>query len=178
MRWEALFADMEAQLAAAEAAEVAVQVADLTRAERATVTLDGRLRAAVGLRVTVRVRGGDLVPGTVLDVARQWVLIGEASRRALVPTAALDAVMGLPPTSQPDEGVVARRLGLGHALRALARDRAAVRVTTDGGQVVGRVERVGADHVDLTVADDPVAARSRDGLWSVPFASVQVVRSG
>ncbi|WP_298460346.1 hypothetical protein [uncultured Cellulomonas sp.] len=178
MRWEALFADLEAQLAAAEAAEVTAQVAEVTRAERATVTLGGRLRAARGGAVTVRLRGGELVTGTVLDVAGQWVLTGDGPRRALVPLAAVDAVRGLAPASHPDEGVVSRRLGLGHALRALARDRAAVRISTDGGQVTGRIDGVGADHLDLTVADDPSQARTRGAVWSVPFVAVRVVRSG
>ena len=68
-----------------------------------------------------------------------------------------------------------RRLSLGHALRALARDRVLVRVLAQGVEITGRMERVGADHVDLMVGcGDP-----RNGeLWTVPFASLQAVRSG
>jgi hypothetical protein len=177
MRWEALFADMEAQLAAAHAAELTAQVADLTRAERATVAFHGRLRAAQGRAVAVRVRGGELVDGTLLDLADEWLLVGEGTRRALVPSAAVTAVGGLPHHTQPDGGGVGRRLGLGHALRALARDRAPVRIATDGADVVGRVDAVGADHLDVTALD----GGRRDGThatWVVPFAAVRVVRSG
>lgn len=179
MRWEALFADMEAQMAAARTAELEAQVADLTRAERATVTLAARLRAARDTAVTVRVRGGETATGTVLDVAEEWLLLGDDPRRVLVPLAAVDGVAGLPVQAHPAGGVVARRLGLAHALRAVARDRVPVRVSTDGGQVTGRVERVGADHLDLTVTDAPADARGGDGrAWSLPFATLRVVRSG
>jgi hypothetical protein len=180
MRWESLFADMEGQLEAANAADLLAGVPDLTRAERATVTLAGRLRAARTGPLVVRVRGGELVSGTVVDVADQWVLLGAGSRRALVPLAAVTGVRGVEPASHPDTGTVARRLGLGHALRALARDRAPVRVLTLGGESSGRLDRVGADHVDLTVV--PPDGASRGGAaatsWTIPFAAIDVVHSG
>ena len=179
MRWEALFADMEGQLAAADAADLLAGVPDLTRAERATVTLTARLRAAGTGSVVVRVRGGELVTGAVLDLSEQWVLLGDGPRRALVPTAAVTGVRGLEAVSQPDGGVVARRLGLGHALRALARDRTAVRVATAGAVVAGRVDRVGADHVDLVaVVDGPGRAGPSGTAWAIPFAAIDVVHSG
>ncbi len=181
MRWEALFADMEAQLDAVRAAELAADVADLTRAERATVALTSRLRAAQDTVLTVRVAGGEPVSGIVVEVAEQWLLLADGPRRALVPMTAVAAVADLPVTAQPSAGVhVSRRLGLGHALRALARDRVVVRVATHGGELVGRLDRVGADHVDLTVGGE--AARARPGAavtaWTVPIAAIRVVRSG
>ena len=190
MRWEALFADMEAQLAAAQAAELAAQVADLTRAERATVDLTSRLRAAQGAQVTVRVGTAESVPGTVLEVAPQWLLLGDGPRRALVPLTALSAVGGLPVAAVAAHGaahgMVARRLGLGHALRALARDRTVVRVAVDGAELVGRLDRVGADHVDVTTVTADAAARRSparaaghgSAAWTVPLAAIRVVRSG
>lgn len=171
MRWEALFADLEAQLDASGAADLAAEIADLTRAERATVELVDRLRAAQGGHVTVVVAGGDTVAGELLEVAAHWVLVGEGTRRALVPLGAVAAVGGLPARSAPSPGEVARRLGLGAALRGLARDRVTVRVATEGVDLAGRIERVGADHLDLAVAV-PGAA-----LWAVPFAALRVVRS-
>ena len=66
MRWEALFADLEAQLEAARSAELSADVAELTRAERATVELSSRLRSAHGQVLTVR-SGPARVTGTVLD---------------------------------------------------------------------------------------------------------------
>lgn len=171
MRWEALFADLEAQFDASDGADLAAEIADLTRAERATVALADRLRAAQGSGVTIVVAGGDTVAGQLLEVAAQWVLVGEGTRRALVPLGAVTAVGGLAVRSAPSDGEVARRLGLGAALRALARDRVTVRVATDGFELTGRVERVGADHLDLSVAAPSGA------LWAVPFAALRVVRS-
>jgi hypothetical protein len=181
MRWEALFADMEAQLDAARAAELAAEVADLTRAERATVALAGRLRAAHGTHLTLRVAGGEAVAGTVLEVAEQWLLLADGPRRALVPVAAVQVLADLPVATRPSgHAQVSRRLGLGHALRALARDRAVVRLTADGVEAVGRLDRVGADHVDLTVGAE--GSRPRPGAvgtaWTVPLGAIRVVRSG
>lgn len=174
MRWEALFADMEAQLDAARTADLVVEVAELTRAERATVSLFDRLRAARGEPLTVRTHGGEQVTGVLRDAATQWILLDAQGRSSLVPLGAVTAVRGLTRHSAGAAGVVERRLTLGHALRALARDRAVVQVVTDGGELTGRVERVGADHLDLAVGH----VETRDGEpWAVPFAAIRVVRS-
>ncbi|RYV50176.1 hypothetical protein [Pengzhenrongella frigida] len=175
MRWEALFADMEAQLEAAQAAERVVEVADLTRAELAGVELGDRLRAALGAEVRISVAGGHVVAGQLLEVAAHWLLVAEGPRRALVPLAAVAAVRGLPARSAPATGEVARRLGLGYALRALARDRVAVRIVADGTELAGRIERVGADHLDLATGVDGGTGAAQ--LWAVPFVSIRVVRS-
>ena len=174
MRWEALFADMEAQLDAVRTADLAAEVAELTRAERATVGLSDRLRAARGSPVTVRLHGGEHISGLLVDVAHQWFLLDDRGRRALVPCAAVAAVRGLTRHSAAAAGAVERRLTLGHALRALARDRSVVQVATDGGELTGRVDRVGADHLDLAVGHE----ETRGGEpWAVPFAAIRVVRS-
>lgn len=175
MRWEALFDDLESQLAAVELAERTATVGDLVRAERATVTLDGRLRAVRGARLALRLRGGELVPGELLDVAREWLLLGEAGRRVLVPRHAVAAVAGLGPQVEPEPHGVLRNLSLGHALRALSRDRVPVRVSASGVEVAGRVDAVGADHVDVTTLDE--TGRPREGVWVVPLAALDAVAS-
>src|SRR6478735_7614549 len=69
MRWETLFADMEAQLAAAD------------RAERATVHLADRLRESVGRSQRVRIAGGEPLEGDLVDVADQWLLLAQGAER-------------------------------------------------------------------------------------------------
>jgi hypothetical protein len=174
MRWESLFADMEAQLAAARFADVRADVAELARAERASITLAARARASVGRPVRVLVGGSDVVEGEVIDAAPEWLLLATSPlRRALVPLGAAAAVEGLAPHAAPAPGKVESRLGLGHALRALARDRVAVRVRAGDADLTGRIERVGADHLDL--AD---VGGARHGGWAVAFATLRVVQTG
>ncbi|MBO9555533.1 hypothetical protein [Cellulomonas sp.] len=174
MRWETLFADMEAQLDAARAAERQVQVAELTRAERATVTLADRVRASRGSRVRLLVLTGESIEGELVDSATEWLLVApSAVQRVLVPVAAVAAVSGLAAHGAPPAGATERRLGLGHALRALARDRMTVRVSAQGADVVGRVERVGSDHLEIGATHE-LAGR----VWTIPFASLAAVRSG
>ena len=174
MRWESLFADMEAQLAAGRLADVRADVAELARAERASITLAARARASVGCSVRVLVGGVDIVEGELIDAAPEWILLATSPvRRALVPVAAAAAVDGLAPHAAPAAGAVESRLGLGHALRALARDRVVVRVQAGSADLTGRIERVGADHLDLADVDGP-----RRGVWAVAFGTLQVVQTG
>jgi hypothetical protein len=174
MRWESLFADMEAQLAAARLADVRADVAELARAERASITLAARARSSAGRQVRVLVGGSDVVEGELIDAAPQWLLLATSpARRALVPLRAAVAVDGLAPHAAPYAGSVESRLGLGHALRALARDRVAVRVRTGDVDLTGRIERVGADHLDLAEVDG-----ARRGAWAVAFATLRVVQTG
>ncbi|GEK21598.1 hypothetical protein [Cellulomonas xylanilytica] len=173
MRWESLFADMEAQLAAGRLADVRADVAELARAERASVTLGARARASVGRPVRVLVGSADVIEGQLIDAAPEWLLVATSPvRRALVPLTAAAAVGGLAAHAAPAAGAVESRLGLGHVLRALARDRAVVRVRAGSADLTGRIERVGADHLDLAEIGG-----ARSG-WSVAFATLRAVQTG
>ncbi|MBD7918044.1 hypothetical protein H9657_07090 [Cellulomonas sp. Sa3CUA2] len=150
-RWEQLFTDLEGQLAAGRAEEARWDVAELTRAERGRVALSDRLRAATGARLRIVTAHEEPLDGVVVDAGAQWVLLDlGAGRRAVVPTAAVRTVEGLGAGVAPAAGRLESALGLGHVLRALARDRTVVTVRTDAGEVTGRLDRVGADHLDLT----------------------------
>jgi hypothetical protein len=168
-RWALLFADLEGQLAAREAAERDEVVAELTRAEQAAISFPDRWRAALGTAVTVGLADGEAVTGVVRRVAEEWVLLdgrGASGRvEHLVPLPAVAAVVGLgrhavPSTARTDS------LGLGTVLRRLQRDRARVVVRTTGGPAVGRLARVGADHLDLEETDGPPRLRV------VPFSAL------
>lgn len=172
VRWEQLFEDLEGQVRAARTADARADVAELVRAERSAVHLVDRLRAAVGRPVRLELDRADPVDGTVVEAATEWVLVADgAVRRALVPVGGIVGVHGLDPHAAPPPGRVEQRLGLGHALRALARDRATVRVEATGRVWRGRLERVGADHVDLSVGPEVRAATA----VTVPFAALRVV---
>lgn len=175
MRWDALFADMELQLAAAEAVDREAEVAELTRAERGSVDLVDRLRAAVGRDVVLWLTQAAL-RGTLVDVGPTWVLLTDGGREHLVPLAAVASASGVGPLSAAPAGEVHRRLGLGHALRAVSRDRSAVRVVTSGGVLDGRIDGVGADHVALALVQ-PDSARPTGEVRLVPFGALQVVSS-
>ena len=149
VRWDDLFEDMEAQLAAMTRSELDARVEDLTRAEHAGVALGARLRASGGTAMTVALDDGTLVRGRVASAAEHWFELEEGVRRHLVPLRAVAWVQGVAPLAAPGAGVVERRLGLAPALRALARDRVRVLVLTRGGTVAGRIARVGKDYVEL-----------------------------
>jgi len=173
VRWEALFADLEAQLDAARRADLQADLGERVRAERASVALVDRVRAATGAHLRVWVAGGGVCEGEVVEVATQWLLLADGVRRVLVPAGAVAGVDGLPTVAAPPAGIVERRLSLGHALRALVRDRAAVVVVADGFELTGRLERVGADHVDVM----PLHGRA-SVVRAVPFTALRAVRSG
>jgi hypothetical protein len=169
-RWALLFADLEAQLQAEEATERDGAVAELTRAEQATVLLADRVRAAEGRVLRVELADGEALDGRPAHVATSWFQL-DATRaqgrvQHLVPLTAVASVLGLGPHSVPSTSRT-DRLGLGGALRGLQRDRVRVQVRTSAGTVLGRVARVGADHLDVEELD-----RARPGLRVVPFAAL------
>jgi hypothetical protein len=136
------------------------------------VHLADRLRAAVGRTVRLELDRAEPVDGTVVEATGEWVLVADgATRRALVPVGGIVGVQGLDPSVAPPAGRVEQRLGLGHALRALARDRVTVRIEVTGTRWRGRLERVGADHVDVSVGPDVRSAT----VVTVPFAALRVV---
>lgn len=168
MRWNDLFADLEAQMGAAEHAQFRAEVQDLTRSERATVELAARLLSARGVSISLTLSDGELVRGILVDAAAQWLLVGAMGPQTLVPLSAVVMVSGLPPRST-ELTEVDRRLGIGHALRALARDRARVIVHTGAGSVSGLIGAVGADFIELSTTVGSSVA--------VPMSAITRVRS-
>jgi hypothetical protein len=183
MRWDDLFGDLEAQLDAAAAAAVDAEVADRSRRESALLTMAERLGGSLGGRVGLHVVGAGRIDGRLVEVSAEWLLLaGDAGAQVLVTMSAVQSVTDLTPTSEPTSATAAGqrvRLGLGVALRAIARDRSPVVVhLTGGGTVEGTLERVGADFVELT--EHPAAEvrpRRAGAVRTVPFAAVALVRS-
>lgn len=150
MRWDLLFADLVAQLDAGDAQADAHVLADLTRAEQATISLADRLRASThGAPVGVRLADGSRLTGQVRAVAADWFLVGDGARRHVVPLPAVTVIDGLAAHAVPGPAGPGAGRGLPALLRTLMRDRAVVRVRTLVGELDGRVARVGKDHLDL-----------------------------
>jgi hypothetical protein len=163
MRWERLFADLEARLEAEERAAAEGEVADLVRAERARLVFRDRLQAHLGESLTWSLVTGDPpLTSRLQDVGADWVLVASASRELLIPIAAVQSVAGLSRFTAPEAGAVARRLRIGVILRGLSRDRALVKVQLQGDQrVTGTIDRVGVDHFDVAVHPDDEPRRDR-----------------
>jgi hypothetical protein len=183
MRWEELFDDLEAQLAAAEAAELAREVAERSRIAVGELRVVDRIVGSVGHPVVVTVLGCGVVRGVLRDAGNDWLLLEEhGQREVLIATAAVLGITGLGAASQVpgSEGEVGRRLDLRRALRGLARSRTGVGLRlVDGSAVAGTIDRVGADHVEL--AEHPAGEARRAGavrqVRLVPLTAVALVRS-
>jgi hypothetical protein len=184
MRWDDLFRDLEAQLDAAEASERDAEVADRTRRETALLGLVDRARAAAGHPVVLRVLGAGAVEGVLAEVGSQWLLLTEtAGREVLVSLPAVVSLAGMRAWSEApgSGGQVFARLGLGSALRGIARDRMPVQVwLTDASVLSGTVDRVGADFVEVAEHGAGEARRRGEvtGVRTVPFAALALLRSG
>ncbi|MCU1594933.1 MAG: uncharacterized protein JWO12_2325 [Frankiales bacterium] len=183
MRWDELFADLEAQLEAAAAAELAGEVRDRTRREHSLLGLVDRLRASSGHTLAVLTQGAGTVHGRLLDVGSDWILLEETSRsELLLSTAQVLGISGVGVRSDVPgaEGEVARRLDLRWALRGLARSRIGVQVVlVDGSVLAGTIDRVGADHVDLAehAAGEARRASAVRQVRVLPLPALTAVRS-
>jgi hypothetical protein len=168
MRWDALLADLQAQWDAAMRSEDDAMIRELAEAEAAGTRFGDRLRARRDHELTVRLVDASDRRGRLVDVARDWLVLADGDRRSLVPVAAVVAAWPLGGTA-PDPGPIERGLSLGHVLRALAAEGAAVVVRTVAGDHRGRLVRVGADHADLHTAA---------GVVTVPWSALCSVDSG
>ena len=181
MRWRALFDDLEGQFDAAQAAELAAEIADRARREAALLSLADRLRAACGAQSQAHVIGVGALRGRLSDSGPGWLLLEvDGGAEVLVPLPAVQGLVGLGARTAPvDDSPVARRLDLRWALRGIARDRAAVTLgLRDGTLLTGTLDRVGLDHVDLAehgLAEARRAAAVRQ-VRLVPLDAVALVR--
>lgn len=179
MRWDRLFDDLEAQLALDDVRELESEVADRTRRERALLDVHTRLLANLDAPHAALRLPGRVVAGRLVDVGPDWALVETAPERpVLVALPAVRAVSGIGPGARTPS-VVARRFGIGAALRAVSRDRAAVEVAdVDGHPTTGTIDVVGADHLELAehAADETRRTANITGRLIVPFWSLGSVR--
>ncbi|SDO16176.1 hypothetical protein SAMN05660199_01399 [Klenkia soli] len=178
MRWEQLFADLDAAFEAEEAADERAAAGSRARAETGAVRWVDRLRGALGHPVRVGCRGAGSVTGRLLDVGPDWLLLADdRGREVLVAAGAVRVVGGLGATTAAavEEGAVARSWDLRRAVRGLARDRAPVQCRLDDGTVLtGTIDRVGADFLELAEhhLDQP---RRRGAVRSVQVVLLDAV---
>lgn len=180
MRWELLFADLEAYAEAAERQAFDSDVADRGRAERAVLTLGDRLRGHLGGELRFRLLiTGDRVSGRLADVGGDWVLLDDGGS-VVLSLAAVAGVDGLSRLAAPEAGMLARNVRIGVVLRRLGRDRAPVRLTLlDGTTFTGTIDRVGADHLDLArhPADESRRVGAVRGVTVIRLDALALVRS-
>jgi hypothetical protein len=185
MRWEALFGDLEGQLDAERQADLRAEVADRTRAEWSALSLLDRLRGQPGQELTCWLLDGRQVGGRLAETGDDWILLDDTpvdglGAELLVPVRAVTSIAGLGPPAAPERRApTGRRLPLTVILRGLARDRARVRVALIGSdQLIGRVGRVGSDHLELTLgSDDPIGGGPDPvRMRTVRTASIATIR--
>ncbi len=179
VRWDRLFDDLEAQLDAADAADLAGEVQERTRIERGHVVLADRLDAWRGQALTVHLAGGCRLDGPLLDAAAEWLVLGGVAPTLVV----LDAITGLSGLGSAAAGTgrdsVRRRYSLVAVLRAVARDRSPVRAgLVDGTVLTGTVDAVAADHLDLAehAGDEPRRPAAVRGVRAVPLRALATVQ--
>ncbi|MDO5634923.1 MAG: hypothetical protein Q4G34_08665 [Micrococcus sp.] len=181
MRWDGLFADLEAQWQEAQSAPVLAEARELTRGEWAAITLTQRLRAATGREVRLSLAHGEPLVLSVQVVGDSW--IGGLSRAGQSCIVQLDHVLAV-------EGQLGAArvldspsgpLRWGAVLRSLARARAAVEVLGRDGRVLaeGTIDRVGQDHIDVArhARDDARRAAALRGSMTVAWHGIAMVRS-
>jgi hypothetical protein len=184
MRWQQLFADLTAQFDEAEAAGELAESASRARAELGAVPLAGRFAGSTGARVRLRCRGVGQLEGVLVDAGPDWLLLADergAETVVAVSTVTSAAGLGRRTSSEEDDGRPRVQFDLRLVLRAMARDRSAVVLTTDDGVVLtGTIDRVGADFVELAehALGEPRRAAAVRAVHAVALAAVSVVRRG
>lgn len=180
MRWARLFDDLDAQADAAERSELLAEAAELQRLELSRQPLAGRFRAATGVQVSLQA-AGLVVTGSVSRVGAGWVLLETAAAETLVALDAVSWVERLPGAVDSRTDAAEQRLGLGHVLRRLSRDRAVVALRLrDATTITGTLDRVGSDFVDVAEHPADVVRRAADvtRVRTLPFSALAVVRPG
>ena len=186
VRWEGLFADLEGQLAAEERRELDSEVAERTRRERALVDLTARLAASRGSALAVDLAGGRRIEGTLSDHGDGWLLLAAAAAGrpgAAARCSCRSPAWSLSPGSRRRSERGRDRPPVRARLRAAGPRPRPARpwpcCSRGGGELVGTVDVVGADH--LVLAEHPEGeARRRENvrrLVTVPVAALLAVES-
>jgi len=181
MRWNDLFADLEAQLQFGHWEAVEQEAAELTRGVWAELTMMDRLRGALGQRVQMVLADGRIQAIDLKAVGPAWVGgLDEASSVIIL----RNAILGI--DSELNRAVVpSRPLQAGPSVlaiyRALARRREPVQVVSMQGTALaeGTIDRVGKDHIDVAMhaRDEFRRSSSVRGWRIIPTDAIQLVRA-
>ncbi len=183
MRWDALFEDLDGQLAAAELATIESEVSERVRMEQSGIEFADRLRGQLERNLRIRVESAAVFSGRVVFVGSEWLVLQDGTRSILLPFQGLQSIEGLGRFSATEKSVGRQRLGMASAFRALARDRSRVAIWLRGSDrsstLSGTIDRVGRDFMEVAIA--PTGEfRSADNVSSVnaiPFSAVMAVSS-
>lgn len=181
MRWNDLFADLEAQLEFGQWEAVEQDAAEMTRGMWAELSLMDRLRGALGQQIRVVLLDGRVQSLELRSVGPTWVG-GIAESGAVL--FSRDAILGVEGPLQRAT-VPSRPLQAGPSLasiyRALGRRREVLQVLGKHGEIVaeGTIDRVGKDHFDVAMhaRDEFRRATSVRGMRVIPFEAVLLVRA-
>ncbi len=167
----ALFDDLEGQASALYEIERDEELLDRSRAEYHQVTLDSRLVASIGARLTLRVVGLGRVEGDLQRLGHGWCLISGHAQDWIVRTGCIEVVQGASDRSVPEVAwSPLLKLGVASALRRLAESQVRCVVhLVDGGRHEAVVRRVGADFVEI--------ASPGDALALISYEAISVVQS-
>jgi hypothetical protein len=169
---EGLFAfldDLEQQAQALYDADRASELADRSRSEYAGVTMVSRLMASVDEEVALDLLGVGPVVGRLRRVGPDWCLLRGSAQDWVVRLGSVKSVEGASPRSLPELAwSPVNQLGLASALRRLADSGTPCRLhATDGTTRDGRLGRIGADFVEVTVSESRFVLVARDTLAAV-----------
>ena len=176
-----MFADLEAQLAAAGQAGLESEIADRQRGESAAIEFSDRLRSQVGLKLKVHLDiPAGVLTGELAQLGSGWLLLQAAAGSHLVPLDAVRMVEGMNRFAVAEEGNI--KLGLHAALRGLARDRYPVHLQLRGvqsGALYGSIDRVGRDFLEFAVLEAGLARRRENVSLAavVPLRGIAAVSS-
>lgn len=190
MRWDALFADLDAQLQAQADQQFQAEVQQARELERSQLLLADRLRAhledqrSASEQLRVRLRGGRQVTCCLESVGADWIAGSAGVHSLLIPLPAVLMVESLARTAAQEMSPTRRRLTIAAPLRALMNDRAGVAVFGEGADgdaelAAGRLIAVGKDHLDVLApaGDGQAPERQARSIRTVPLSAIALIRS-
>lgn len=142
MDWMILAETIASEVEQGEREKLEAEAADLADAERATLTVEDRLRGAVGVNVEVGLRGLPPLSGTVETVGRGWFLLADSAREHVVLTREVASLTRVSWAQSPGGGLP---VSVGSLLRQLQASYVSVRGADV--DVAGTVVGVGRDHL-------------------------------
>ncbi|GAA4911039.1 hypothetical protein [Nesterenkonia rhizosphaerae] len=190
MRWDALFADLDAQWQAQADQRFQAEVQQARELERSQLLLADRLRAhledqrSASEQLSVLLRGGRRITCCLESVGADWIAGSAGVHSLLMPLPAVLMVESLARTAAQETSPTRRRLTIAAPLRALMNDRAGVAVFGEGADgdaelAAGRLIAVGKDHFDVLMPAADGHAPERDGrsIRTIPLNAVALIRS-